>query len=218
MAIQFVSVRCPQCGAELSIEGGRENAFCTYCGAKVLIHNDNEHIYRNIDEARIKEAETERILRLKEMELEEQERARSRKSLYVAFGVALAFVIIGGLICIFNPYFGMWGVIIGVWIALFAVIIAVGDKKKGGNGAGTSAVTITSAMMNCRGKKYNTAVMILFTAGLTNIIPIPLHDLKLFSNGMNGLVDSISINGRSDFKEGDVFPADSEVMITYHSK
>lgn len=217
MAIQFVSVRCPECGAELSIEGGRENAFCSYCGAKVLIHNENEHIYRNIDEARIKEAETERILRLKELELEEQERVRSRKSLAIAFGVALAFVVVSGVICIFKPMYGIWGVYIGILIALFAFLKMLNDKKKG-NGAGTSAVTITSAMMNCRGKKYDTAVMILYTAGLTNIIPIPLHDLKLFSNGMNGLVDSISINGRSDFKEGDVFPADSEVMITYHSR
>lgn len=72
MAIQFVSVRCPDCGAELSIENGREQAFCSYCGAKVLVHNDNEHIYRNIDEARIKEAENERILRLRELELEEK--------------------------------------------------------------------------------------------------------------------------------------------------
>lgn len=100
MAIQFVSVRCPDCGAELSIENGREQAFCSYCGAKVLVHNDNEHIYRNIDEARIKEAENERILRLRELELEEKENSRSRKSLFIAYGVALGFVLIGALICI----------------------------------------------------------------------------------------------------------------------
>lgn len=93
MAIQFVSVRCPDCGAELSIENGREQAFCSYCGAKVLVHNDNEHIYRNIDEARIKEAENERILRLRELELEEKENSRSRKialySLWRGFGICL---------------------------------------------------------------------------------------------------------------------------------
>lgn len=108
MAIQFVSVRCPDCGAELSIENGREQAFCSYCGAKVLVHNDNEHIYRNIDEARIKEAENERILRLRELELEEKENSRSRKSRFIAYGVALGFVLIGALICIAEPLAGMW--------------------------------------------------------------------------------------------------------------
>ncbi len=71
MSIKFVSVKCPDCNATLSIEENRETAFCTYCGAKVIIHNDNEHIIRKIDEAGIKKAEVEQNIRMKELELEE---------------------------------------------------------------------------------------------------------------------------------------------------
>ena len=79
MTIQFISVKCPDCGAELSIDNSREFAFCSYCGTKILIHNENEKIYRRIDEARIRETETERLIRLKELELLEKEQGDKRK-------------------------------------------------------------------------------------------------------------------------------------------
>lgn len=74
MAIKLVSVKCPDCGQTLSIEENRTQAFCTYCGAKVLIHNENEHIFRNINEAGLKQAETDRLVKLKELELELEEK------------------------------------------------------------------------------------------------------------------------------------------------
>ena len=72
MAISFISVKCPQCGANLSIEEDRDMAFCTYCGTKIIIHNENGHIYRHIDEAGIKQTETDRMIMLKKMELLEK--------------------------------------------------------------------------------------------------------------------------------------------------
>ena len=118
MSIRFIAVKCPQCEADLSIEEGRPFAFCTYCGTKVIIKDENEHIYRNIDEARIKESETERIVRLRELELEEKEKTHERKTKMISYGIALAFVLIGSLICIVSIN-GIWGILIGGYIALF---------------------------------------------------------------------------------------------------
>ena len=70
LAINFVSVKCPECGAQLEVEEGRTQAFCTYCGTKVLIQNENEHIYRHIDEAAIRYTELE----MKRLEMEEEKR------------------------------------------------------------------------------------------------------------------------------------------------
>ena len=118
MSIRFIAVKCPQCEADLSIEEGRPFAFCTYCGTKVMVKDENEHIYRNIDEARIKESETERIVRLRELELEEKEKTHERKTKMISYGIALAFVLIGSLICIVSIN-GIWGILIGGYIALF---------------------------------------------------------------------------------------------------
>ena len=60
MSIKLISVKCPECGASLSIEEDRKQAFCSYCGAKILIHNENEYIFHYVDEASVKKAENER--------------------------------------------------------------------------------------------------------------------------------------------------------------
>ena len=65
MAIKMVSVRCPDCGASLDIEEGRRQIFCSYCGSKVIIQNDNEYIYRTVDEAEVRQADTQRLVMLK---------------------------------------------------------------------------------------------------------------------------------------------------------
>lgn len=78
--INFISVKCPDCSADLSIEEGRNMAFCTYCGAKVLINNENEHIYRHIDEAEIKKAETDHIVQMKKLEMADDQRQTSKKN------------------------------------------------------------------------------------------------------------------------------------------
>ena len=37
-----------------------------------MVQNNNEYIYRHIDEAGIKKAETDRMVRMKQMEMEEK--------------------------------------------------------------------------------------------------------------------------------------------------
>ena len=72
-----------------NIEEGREQAFCTYCGTKVLLHNENEYIYRHIDEAGVKQAETDRIVRMKQMELAEKKRADAEKTKALKIKISL---------------------------------------------------------------------------------------------------------------------------------
>ena len=72
MAIKFTSVKCPECGAALPIEEGRKQMFCSYCGSKIIMTNENEYIHRFVDEAEVKRAETERIIQLKKMEAVEK--------------------------------------------------------------------------------------------------------------------------------------------------
>ncbi len=122
MALQFISVKCPDCGAELSIDNSREFAFCSYCGAKVMVHNENEHIYRNTDEARIKESETDRIVKLKQLEMEEKSNV-SRKYMIIAWlaaiGILLLIGIIGmtiddngmGMCILLAMNVGLWGIV-----------------------------------------------------------------------------------------------------------
>lgn len=66
MSVSVKSVRCPDCNAALEIEEGRKQCFCSYCGAKIELFNDNEYelITRHIDEAALEKARTEKEIEL----------------------------------------------------------------------------------------------------------------------------------------------------------
>lgn len=97
----IIPITCPNCSASLQIESNRQEAFCTYCGAKFLVHNDNEKIMRTIDETEIAKANANKDIELKRMELEtEAEMLREKnknKKLIITF-VYLAFLMILALI------------------------------------------------------------------------------------------------------------------------
>jgi len=72
MAIEMVSLSCPNCGASLQVSSDRESFFCEYCGQKIYVSDSNhqKYTYRKIDDARIREAEAKEAIRIKELELE----------------------------------------------------------------------------------------------------------------------------------------------------
>ncbi len=90
----------------MDIDQSRDMAYCTYCGTKILIHNENEKIYRSIDEARIRETETERFIRLKELELLEKEQEESRRRARAKIKWSLLLGTIGILVFIIGYALG----------------------------------------------------------------------------------------------------------------
>ena len=66
----MVSVTCPNCGAALQTEEGKQQMFCTHCGVKVAISNDNEHIEKTIDVAAIERAKVDKEIELRRLEYE----------------------------------------------------------------------------------------------------------------------------------------------------
>lgn len=96
MGYQFISVKCPECGADFPLEEGRTMAFCSYCGSKLLVSNENEHIYHTIDEAGIKQAETDRMVKLKMLEMEEKYN-NGRKTLIILWLTATAILFAVGM-------------------------------------------------------------------------------------------------------------------------
>ena len=69
---KLIKLKCTSCNANLSIDGKRDFLFCEYCGTILIIDNENEYIHRYIDDADVKRAETEQLVKLKELEIEEK--------------------------------------------------------------------------------------------------------------------------------------------------
>lgn len=222
MAIQFATVKCPECSADLQIEDGREYAFCTYCGARVMMTNDNEKIIRQIDEARIKQAETERMVRLRELDMAEKTSVSKKILIAVWLIVSIAMVVVAVVgFAIDNEGLGGIGLGIGINVALWGALglFVLGDnKKKVRRVVGEDEVSITTAMMDCVGYHFNKAVQLYKYAGFVNINALPLHDLVRFNLKKDGIVESITINGNDEFEEEEIYPKNANILITYHSK
>ena len=210
--INPISIKCPECGASLEIEEGRTSAFCTYCGAKIILNNENEHIIRHIDEAGIKQAETERLIRLKELEMEDKEQTRERKIRAIALITALIFVGVGiiSMAISENSMMGMWGIIIGAYIGLFTFIRADQNSKKK-----AEKVNLNAGKIKLPSSDYRNIQTAYISLGFKNVSVINLRDLKAGILKKPGVVEEVTINGEEP-ESDQWYDPNSAIIITYH--
>lgn len=76
-------------------------------------------------------------------------------------------------------------------------------------------VKLDVAASEYKHKNYEDVAAALKTLGFTNIKYKVLYDIVLGWTD-DGEVESVSVADKTDFNRGDVFPADAEIVITYH--
>ena len=217
MAITLNTIKCPECGASLSFEEGREKMFCSYCGTQILLTNENEHIYRHIDEAGVKKAETERMIELKKMEMAEKERQSKERSkmLKIRISIALGIVMVAsfalGAVQIMFVALGMVCAAALVYIWLRTLSGDEDDNNYDGK------IKLPSSVLEYNTKSFSAIETILRSAGFTNISCVPLGDLRTGIIHKPDMVESITINGRTVTSRGKRFSPDVNVVISYHS-
>lgn len=224
--MNIISIKCPDCGASLEVDENREMVFCSYCGAKIVLQNENEHIERKIDQARVEQEKTNRLIVEHQIEMEKQEAAREeehrQRNMMIWGGVTGVLLLIG----IIGYSAGITGASICLLLAIF-IGISGGIKFFGRKSRSdilaqkriilSDEVIITQEMCNCIDKNYNSVVALFRAGGFTSINVIPLNDLSFLRKRMNGMVAEVSINGSTDFKCDEIVPNNSQVVITYHS-
>lgn len=133
MSVKLIKLKCPDCGANLELEADREQAFCSYCGAKILLHNENEYIHRTIDEAEIEKAKATKEVRLKELEVEKT-KTNLLKWAAIIYLTVVAVMVVVGLIgkAIGNVYLSNY-LFIGelfFFLGIVMVVLLKGDSNK----------------------------------------------------------------------------------------
>lgn len=95
MAIKLTQMKCPNCGGDLNFEGDHDQVFCTYCGTRIMVSDENKHevTYRYVDEAAIAREQTN----IKKLETEQQKSKNDMKLMLILFGFILAICIGAGL-------------------------------------------------------------------------------------------------------------------------
>ena len=219
--IRFISVKCPDCGAALQFEEGRRTAFCSYCGAKILLHNENEYIYRNIDEAEIKQAENDRIYMMKELELEEKQEKHHRLLTFIWLFVTIALLVIGFYLAGTDPAkdgdsIGWVMIGFGMLIGEFGLIFLIGgDKKRRKNRSRPGYLKVPDQAVNCENLHFTAVRDSLKASGFTNIQTINLGDLRLGILKKNGSVDSVTFDGEP-VSFGEWYRREANIVISHH--
>ena len=228
MAIKLNSVKCPECGASLPIEEGRTQVFCSYCGTKVIVTNENEYIYRHIDEDGVKQAENNRIVRMREQDLEEQRTAQGNalKKVLTIIWLVLSLIVIA--ICIvkiaiqddfttgFLMLFYLGGPVVGGGAYLIFKLIP--DKEADKVLMSSGGIRLPKDIFPYSEKNYEAVQSALRSAGFRNISCINMHDLTLGLLQKPGKIDSITVNGEKITSGGRVYMPDVPITITYHGK
>lgn len=222
MAIKAVSIKCPECGASLDVEEGRKQLFCEYCGAKIMLENDHEYTYRSIDEAEIKKAETERILRLKEFEKAERAEKISNKVKIIVLSLSLALGA-SGIIMIAvgfsnDDYIGLsLAGLFAIEGAPFVAGIGFNLFDNSEDKEPSNRIQVPISMSNAEGKEYSVVEAQFRGAGFSNITCVPLKDLRVGLLKKQGTVASLSVDGNTVVVSGQKCAPDVSVIISYHS-
>ena len=129
--MKMISLKCPECGADIDIEEGHKQCFCKYCGTKILIDDGNStYTYRKVDEARIKEAEVDKAIRLKELEIEQEKNLQLEKTkeLKTKFTIILCTIALISFIISYTTSSNLGYV--GDWALIICIVMWKFGKKK----------------------------------------------------------------------------------------
>lgn len=219
MAMKVISVKCPECGASLPIEEGRTQMFCSYCGSNIIITNENEYIYRYIDEAEIKKAETENTIKMRKLKMEE-ENYEFQKMIRFLIGVtAFVLVFVGIVGIIFHNEAMQYCLAIVLLIVVYVIMRVFDQNEKAEERRNRESGKIhpSESASDFEGKDVSYVENTLRACGFTNIQRIPMNDLVTGLITRPGKVEKVIFGDESHFNSNDWFDPDIQISITYHS-
>ena len=78
-------------------------------------------------------------------------------------------------------------------------------------------IKLPCSVSDLKGEHYADVVQELENMGFSNIETATKNDLVTGWITKDGEVYKVSINGDTDFDEGDIFPEDAKIVVTYHT-
>lgn len=217
--MKVISVKCPECGATLDVDESRTQVFCSYCGSKVLLQNENEHVIRVVDEADIKRAETDKMVKSMRIDAAKQKREELKESRRKKLKLGIIFGGIGALVLIIGAVAKIDMMItLGFLVAVIGGIFLFGAFNNDDSDIVLeSKAKIPDIVYEYEKKTYSVIEESFKAAGFTNVKSVPLNDLTVGVLKKPGFVESITVGGKNA-RKGDKCPKDAPVIISYHSK
>lgn len=190
--MKLLSMICQNCNGQLEVNIEEMQAYCPYCGHKLLFDLDQmEMVLAEKEKTKRAEERTKRV-RI-EQEYKDKKDIRDKK---VSIGFAVGLV-------------GLY-----IFLMLFSVFMMFySDYEHKIN----YEVQVEVSSRDLKNKDYNYVLERLSDSGFYNIELIEEEDLMFGFFAKENEVESVTIDGDSSFSEDDYFPIDAVVEITYHT-
>lgn len=213
------NMKCPNCSASLTIQDdNRDFAFCEYCGSKILL-DDYRSTHRIVDEAKIKQAEIDKMIQLKKLELLEKE--QNAKQSNTIMKMIFSFFIMGGTLIAGFIVDGMMFMLLLIELPIILMIFItdseLGKSNKMNNTVPNGMAMVPSNIVGYKNMDYTMVAQLLEESGFNNIQYIPMQDTVFGIVKNIGHVDRLFINNELIISGGGFYPANSKVEIYYHS-
>lgn len=191
--MQLTRLNCPNCDAPLEIDMDNMEAYCPYCGQKLMF--DTEQIGKLFAEREKTKQEQELTKRIEiQKKYKEREEIRSIKLL---IGCVLFIILMFAIAALAN------------WLESSEWLEKYSHTKNG-------EVQVSASAKDLKKEDYRNVMQRLKSDGFETIELIKEDDLILGILAKEGQVESVIINGDSEFLENEWFPADAVVQVTYH--
>ena len=111
--------------------------------------------------------------------------------------------------------------LIGIPVILFILFTVAEDipSERAVSAKTTQAagIAMPGASAGFAGEQYQTVVAQLRSAGFKNVRAEELCDVLMGAQDEDGLVDSVSVDGSTDYDEENVFPENAKIIVSYHA-
>ena len=218
---------CPNCEATLTVdEQGKEFTFCQYCGTKISF-DDYCSTQRIVDEAKIKQTEVDKEIRLQELKIREEQERRCTETQKILIRLWICVIAIFTICSII-----IWITDNGFDAAGFVACIAIPCVFAGGylifkfipdrnsstieNDGSKDGIVFPKSVFDNSELTYPVVESIVKDAGFTNVKTINMKDLKNNNAKEISTIGAITVNGKQIYSGGRRYFPSSNIIIAYH--
>jgi DNA-directed RNA polymerase subunit RPC12/RpoP len=94
--MEFVQMKCPNCGADLEVENSIDSFYCKYCGTKILVEGQSKHVVNAKVKIRMmdKLGDMQKEYHRDRAEREERQRKDSNKAMLMAVAILAVLLLL----------------------------------------------------------------------------------------------------------------------------
>lgn len=227
--MKLIKLNCNNCNAPLEFDVDKLQAYCPYCGQKLLIDlevmgrilAEKEQTKRSKEKTKRAEEATKHAKEATKRAEEARKRAEeatkraeeetrraqikyeyeNKKDRRATAADRLLWIAI--IFC-------------AIFLLVFSVLMFYMDNSEKKEHQLNNDIQVLVSSKDLKQESVENATQILRNCGFESVTVTNKEDLVFGFFSKEGEIDSITINGNKKFSKGDWFPADSIVEITYH--